>query len=372
MTLLACVLHSSDGNYEDLVSSVVSCITSIFYSVSALSPDFVPQIAIFRSDPLVGCHCLYRSTVSDCNHTVKAPSMPFMAFSPTFHSYEACRQQQQHLSSDELNEDLFTVFRGRSASYLSECILLGTRALPSRMKENFNTTDVWGSLAGGLLASLAFFNKHKLESYQPSTQNDTNFSNTTTSSGTRPILLVFSNSTQPYEVTYSTECAMAVAAVTATRLNTVAFAFGKAASEEQADVAGCSRVQAFAIVTGGFCAERFCPSLIGGMLDKSFSIVFDERSMHNVREGSDLTHSLRGKRDQMAKAYVVAPPTMPQCPQSGLNRESSTISSHLAWLCPRCMTITYRASGEDISSNSNIFIDENDNTVAFCQYCDKL
>ncbi|CCW60356.1 unnamed protein product [Phytomonas sp. EM1] len=371
MVLLTCVLHSRDGYYgADLVSSVVSCVTSVFYSLSALSPDFAPQIAIFRSDPVVGCHCLYRSAVPDCNHAVKDPPTPYMAFSPTFNSYEA--QQKQHSSVDGSNEDISTVFRSRSASFLSECILLGTRALPSRMEAGFKTADVWSSLAGGLLTSLAFLNKHKLENYQPSRRNPIKSGNSVVLSAAHSILLVFSDCTESSEVTYNTECAMAVAAVTAMRLNTIVFTFGKVASGEQADLPGSSRIRAFTISTGGFCAERFHPSLIGEMLDKSFAMVFCEGPIHDIGDGPDLPDSLRGRRDQLAEAYIVAPSTMPQGPSCGLNGTSSMTSSHLAWLCPRCMTVTQRDLGEGISANTNFFIDENDDRVVFCRYCDKL
>lgn len=433
MASLVCILHSADGKYSsELVADAASCVSAITRSTAALSPDMIPSVAILRADPLVGARYLYSSAVPDTNHAVEAGEMHHAPFSPFLAQVNSGSSRAGGAGGEVFN--IVSAFRGRSAAFLNECIVYGTQGQvggrsgdsdepkPKRRKSvpgesaaaaaaaaDGEDTDAWSPLAAALLSALAFLHRHTAEAPDIATSPAPDHSNghygeeagaaageAATQRG-RSLIVIFSDCAgSEAPLTYSTDCAFAVATLGASRKNASVFCFGEGVGDSEGAGRGAARLRAMAASVGGACATRFHPCLLGAMLDG--------RLRENGREsaGAETAHSFvtmtaRAKRERIADHYVLQPTVLSRRPDSsGVERVASSAErqcvkgrhnvgstphteceereSNLTWLCPQCMAVVYRSGLEGaVASDSGNTAGEESAAkgvaIVYCPYC---
>lgn len=422
MLLFVCVLHSSDGTYSDsLVSDATGCATALSRSVASCSPDFIPMAAVLRADPAVGgVRFLYSSFVPDTNHAVEAVEMVSAPFSPAFTSGGGGGRPA----------GLVNAFRGRSGQYVNQCIVEGTRAeavpapstgdadddgddddeRPSKRARRQAPTaatpapvvDPWASLAAGVLTALAFLRKHGAET-QDVAAGQSSTANEGASCGgcadgqqeqqqRRNVVVIFSDCVSRGPLAYATECAMAVAALAASKAGTALFVVGAAVGQEQWTSAvtptsssdgngtregegedtrapGAARLEAMAASVGGSCAARFSYALLSAMLAGQPPSPLET----SAPAAAAVMTGARSRRERIADQYVVRPTVLSR--QVGYENDDAAGTagaleqpqSNVGWLCPECMAVVCRAVTEGPGD------DEADGPgsveCVYCPYC---
>ncbi|KAL7699843.1 hypothetical protein N2W54_002801 [Lotmaria passim] len=389
-----CILHSGNGFYTDaLLGNALQCLHAVQCSVRAASPDFIPSIAVFLADPQGGARCIYSSAVPDRNHAldrVAATYPPLADANGAVFSLDDGAAEQHAERSTAFAQ----LFRLRSPLFLQQTVLQAVKAQNASAPtstgvahEGFasvttsaspSTTpaaseaDVWGSLAGALLASLCYLRAH--HGCTAATAEAVDDTDGDADDGVRDAasdaiahpyrnlgrILIFSDARAGAAPSYSAECALAMSVVAASKLGIVVSCFGDAVV--QADTTE-NRLVALASSLGGFCAARFSLAHLGQLLDGESERI----------RSSDGSRS-RQKRDRVTSQYVVGPTMLPRVrlPAATSNRTSPDFpakkerkdgeaegvtlacerASHLGWLCPSCMAIIYRSPRELPDSSS--------------------
>ncbi|KAG5494845.1 hypothetical protein JIQ42_02461 [Leishmania sp. Namibia] len=409
-TSYVCILHSSNGRYtDDLVGNALRCSHAVQCSVRAGAPDFIPSIAVFFADPYRGIECVYSSALPDRNHAldrVGATYPPLAdATGSVFSLEEDGGDGRTGSGAAEKTVAFAQLFRLRSPLLLQQSILRAAQernstlpttgaaadASPVGGPRNFSTatsasaslssdaTDMWSSLAGALLASLCYLRAHPSSALcavasdeagdeageapgEPASADAAgsgavNSAPPLRSSGS---VLVFSNAKAAVVPPYSSECALAMAAVTASKMGVIVSCFGEAVQEPDSTE---NRLVALATSLGGFCAGRFSLRDLGYLLDGANAAV------------PLIGSRARQRRDRIAAQYVVGPTMLPQVPprvRRAADADSAKAltldlkkarteaadtavasgakggehASYLGWLCPSCMAIIYRPSRE--------------------------
>ncbi|KAG5470695.1 hypothetical protein LSCM1_01941 [Leishmania martiniquensis] len=405
-----CILHSSSGYYTDeLVGSALRCVHAVQCSVRAGAPDFIPSIAVFFADPYRGIECVYSSAVPDRNHALDKVGATYPALADATGSvFSLDEEGGDGRAGDGIAERAVAfaqLFRLRSPLLLQQAVLRAAQeynstlptagatadassvkgprepsnAAPAFASLSSDATNMWSSLAGALLASLCYLRAHPSSAFRAATRDETDgeareapvetASLDSTSTGavncappprSAGNVLVFSDAKPDVAPLYSAECALAVAAVTASKMGVVVSCFGEAVQETESRE---NRLVALASSLGGFCGGRFSLHDLGHLLD-----------------GPNVAVSLTGsgarqRRDRIASQYVVGPTMLPQVsPQvrrtadadsakdstPGLKKARAEAvdmavasgtkggdqASYLGWLCPSCMAVIYRPSKE--------------------------
>ncbi|KAK7201999.1 hypothetical protein NESM_000268000 [Novymonas esmeraldas] len=391
-----CILHSSSGSYtDDLVGNALQCLSAMQRSVRAGAPDFVPAIAVYFADPHTGTNCVFSSALPDSNHAMEdrvGGVCPALADSTgSVFQTEEGEEGPRATGAAERTVAFAQLFRFRSPRLLQQAVLRAaqeyntrassaaaaprpvsgkstetppTAALESPLPE---APNVWGSLAGALLAALCFLRAHSSSAFHVAAAESTEDEPDVASSSlprSAGGILVFSDARAPAPPTYSAECAFAVAAVTASKMGVTVSCFGDAVLDADASE---SRLVAVASSLGGCCAARFTLPDLGYVLDGA-----------SAAAGVVGRHA-RQKRDRIASQYVVAPAMLPQVPRceppppldssaaasledfavSGKRARTESAAggavpdgvgkercSYLGWLCPSCMAVIYRGPTE--------------------------
>ncbi|KAG5496350.1 hypothetical protein JKF63_02652 [Porcisia hertigi] len=400
------ILHSSSGYYTDeLVGNALRCVHAVQCSVRAGAPDFIPSIAIFLADPSRGIQCVYSSAVPDRNHTLERVGATYpplsdttgLVFAPEENGGEGGRVGS---GSSERTLAFAQLFRLRSSLLLQQAVLravedhhrtmpsasgsadasfmnrpndLSIAASPSAPSPS-DPANMWGSLAGALLAALCYLRAHPSSAFHA-----TNGDKTDAAVGEQPgeaalgesvsrggvnssplprsagSVLVFSDAKAAPAPSYSAECALAMTAVTASKMGVTVSCFGEAVLPiDSAE----NRLVALASSLGGLCADRFSLKDLGHLLDGASAAV------------SLIGSQARQRRDRIASQYVVGPTMLPLVPRrerspaedSALDfkkvridnvdittasvKRGSGHTSYLGWLCPSCMAVMHRSSAE--------------------------
>lgn len=394
------VLHSGDGYYtDDLVGNALRCLHAVQRSVRAASPDFVPTTAVLFADPHRGIECVYSSAVPDRNHSLDrvAATHPSLtdAAGAVFSSEEGQTAEQQMSSFAQL-------FRLRSHQLLQDAVLQaaqahnntvateatvkassspvkGFKSLTTEVSSSTATAavDMWGSLAGALLAATCFLRAHPSSAFRVASaeegdaskasagtaaQQEAGAGNGTGHAGPPPppprsagSVVVFSDADVGGAAPppYSAECALAVAAVTASKMGVPVSCFGGAVATA-AETAATNRLTALAASLGGVCAARFRLQDLGQLLDGA--------SAAATRVGT----GVRQRRDRIASQYIVGPTMLPLTPSESAGAQGGAVLpaasppskrsrtesggapcvSHMGWLCPSCMAVVHRHLGD--------------------------
>ncbi|KPA84906.1 hypothetical protein ABB37_01358 [Leptomonas pyrrhocoris] len=387
---VVCVLHSANECYaESLVGNALQCLHAIQRSVRVTAPDFIPSIAVFFADPQNGARCVYSSVVPDRNHALDgvAATYPPLADAngvPFSHDNGAEANQTEKPTA------FVQLFRLRSPLFLQQTVLQAVRKQNTSVSTSASVgastsaspaptardSDIWGSLTGALLASLCYLRAHPSSAFTSVGMDDMDSvaddatddaAGGTPDEGAHPSrgtsrILIFSDARAGAAPSYSAECGLAMAVVTASKMGVVVSCFGDAVA--QTDSAE-NRLVGLASSLGGFCAARFTLADLGQLLDGESGLT----------EGSGGSSSRR-KRDRIASQFVVGPTMLPchPLPTSTLENTSLDIpietekkeavavdgtssrerASHLGWLCPSCMAIIHRSPREVPESSSGV------------------
>ncbi|CAG9580427.1 conserved hypothetical protein [Leishmania major strain Friedlin] len=405
-----CILHSSNGHYTDnLVGNALRCVHALQCSVRTGAPDFIPSIAVFFADPHRGAKCVYSSAVPDRNHALDRLGATYPVLSDATGSVFSPEEDGGGGGTGggtaERTVAFAQLFRLRSPQILQQAILraaqehnstvptAGARVDASSVKEFRETStapsasaspspdapNMWSSLAGALLASLCYLRAHSSSAFRAANRDEAdaeageapgeaasgdssssdavNFAPPPRSAGS---VLVFSDAKAAAVPPYSAECALAMAAVTASKMGVTVSCFGEAVVHTDSTE---NRLVALACSLGGFCAGRFSLHDLGHLLDGASAAV------------SLIGSRARQRRDRIASQYVVGPTMLPQAPLrkrravAAALAEDSTVdfkratteevdtavaldakddehASYLGWLCPSCMAVIYRPSTE--------------------------
>ncbi|CAJ1991839.1 hypothetical protein conserved [Leishmania donovani] len=405
-----CVLHSSNGYYtDDLVGNALRCVHALQCSLRAGAPDFIPSIAVFFADPHRGVKCVYSSAVPDRNHALDRVGATYPVLSDAtgsvFSPDEDGGGGWRGGDTAERTVAFAQLFRLRSPQILQQAILsavqehnstvptAGAKADASSVKgfsetspapsasasPSSDATSMWSSLAGALLASLCYLRAHPSSAFRAADRDEADgeageapgeaaagdsSSSDAVNSAPPPrsagSVLVFSDAKAAAVPPYSAECALAMTAVTASKMGVTVSCFGEAVLHTDSTE---NRLVALASSLGGFCAGRFSLHDLGHLLDGASAAV------------SLIGNRPRQRRDRIASQYVVGPTMLPQTPLrkrravDAALAESSTAdfekattekadtavsfgakddehASYLGWLCPSCMAVIYRPSTE--------------------------
>ncbi|GET91631.1 hypothetical protein, conserved [Leishmania tarentolae] len=438
-----CVLHSSDGYYtDDLVGNALRCVHALQCSVRAGAPDFVPSIAVFFSDPYRGAECVYASAVPDRNHALDRVGATYPILSDATGSMFSPDEEGgggwTGGGATERTTSFAQLFRLRSPHILQQAILRAaqehnssvptaaakatlssakgfreTSTAPSvSASPSSDGSNMWSSLAGALLASLCYLRAHSSSVFWTATGEEAggetgeasgeaaagdstgsdvvNCAPTPRSAGS---VFVFSDAKAAAAPSYSAECALAMATVTASKMGVTVSCFGEAVRQTDSTE---NRLVALASSLGGFCADRFSLHDLGHLLDGASAAV------------SLIGSQACQRRDRIASQYVVAPTMLLQLPQrkrrsadAALTEDSTdnlkkaskentltTVASgakdgekasYLGWLCPSCMAVIYRPSTEVAGTITSDARAEDgggsgtDQTIGpRCPYCSKV
>ncbi|KPI90124.1 hypothetical protein ABL78_0769 [Leptomonas seymouri] len=394
---VVCILHSANGFYsESLVGNALQCLHAVQCSVRASAPDFIPPMAVFLADPENGAKCIYSSVVPDRNHAldcVAATYPPLVGANGTPFSLD----DGAEASKAEKTTAFAQLFRLRSPCFLQQSVLQAVQKLNASAPtsagvehEGFASiasstspsvartagdVDMWGSLAGALLASLCYIRAHPSGAVTRVGLDDTDADaddatgdavGRAPEEGSRPPrstskVLVFSNARAGAVPSYSAECGLAMAVTTASKMGVVVSCFGDAVVQTDSTE---NRLVALASSLGGFCAARFTLADLGQLLD----------GKSRMTESNGGSRS-RQKRDRIASQYVVGPTMLPRAPWPTSTSESTALgipgregkwtaagdgllacerASHLAWLCPLCMAVIHRSPRELPGSSSGL------------------
>ncbi|CAJ1034287.1 hypothetical protein NXY56_005884 [Leishmania guyanensis] len=411
-----CLLHSSNGCYtDDLVGNALRCVHAVQSSVRASAPDFIPLIAVFFADPYRGTKCVYSSAVPDRNHALDRVGATYPALSDATGSVFSPEGDggDGGTESDAAERTLAfaQLFRFRSPLILQQAVLRAAQEhnntmLTASAKDDASSvkgfrepsaaasasaslssdaTNMWSSLAGALLASLCYLRAHPSTAFRAAARDEAEngagetpaeaAAGDSTSSGdvnsappprSAGSILVFSDASATEVPPYSAECALAVAAMTASKMGVTVSCFGEAVL--QTDLTE-NRLVALASSLGGFCAARFSFHDLGHLLDGASAAM------------SLIGGRARQRRDRIASQYVVGPTMLPLVPprvcraadvasteDSMLDlkkartenadtaiaprAKDSEYPSYLGWLCPSCMAVIYRSSTEITTSDA--------------------
>lgn len=340
MFSLVCVLHSSDGIYRDeLLAQAVTCTSTVFTSIASASPDFIPQLAVIRADPHAGAQYLYSTTVPDSIHGVEAVRMFAAPYSASLMQADG---PTGSISPTDGGVAFAPVFRARSAQWLQECIMAGTRAsVSAKPVKGSQAVSPWGSLAGGLLTALAFLQKQ--QDRVGNAVGEEGPSPSSLSVRPRQVIVVFSDADDASPLLFTAECAMAMLAQLAVRRGTRLFCYGRAVSpmteegggrkKDPYSPGGC-RLRSLCASTGGASHPEFRHSFVGALMEAS--------------AGSEL------QRPRLVDQYVFNPTMLPL---QADGKEVDVAANQLGWLCPDCMAIVRRQTGGS-------------EEWKYCPYCD--
>lgn len=385
-----CVLHSGNGFYTDaLVGNALRCLHAVQGSVRANAPDFIPSIAVFLADPQSGARCIYSSVVPDRNHALDRVAATYPPLADASGNVFALDDGAAETQAERTTA-FAQLFRLRSPQFLQQAVLLAVQkqnatapistgvehegfasvasSTPSYVLPPLDGDDTWGSLAGALLACLCYLRAHASSAVASSGVDDADVDASDVqddlegnvsgkgapSSYNSSKVMVFSDAGTKEAPSYSAECALAVAAVTASKMGVVVSCFGDAVVQAASTE---NRLVGLASSLGGFCAARFTLADLGQLLDGESGLT----------KGSTGNRT-RQKRDRIASQFVVGPTMLPRVPapsstiknasgESPVKKEKKDIGavgaaaarerfSHLGWLCPSCMAILYRSPGE--------------------------
>ncbi|CBZ29684.1 conserved hypothetical protein [Leishmania mexicana MHOM/GT/2001/U1103] len=400
-----CILHSSNGHYtDDLVGNALRCVHALQCSVRAGAPDFIPSIAVFFSDPHRGAKYVYSSAVPDRNHALDRVGATYPVLSDATGSVFS-PEEDGGGDAAERTVAFAQLFRLRSPQILQQAVLraaqehnstvptAGAKADASSVKgfreaptapsgsasPSSDAANMWSSLAGALLASLCYLRAHPSSAFRGANRDEADgeageapgeaaagdsTSSDAVNSAPPPrsagSVLVFSDAKTAAVPPYSAECALAMAAVTASKMGVTVSCFGEAVLQTDSTE---NRLVALASSLGGFCAGRFSLHDLGHLLDGASAAV------------SLIGSRARQRRDRIASQYIVCPTMLPQAPlrkrravDAALAEDSTADfkkvttekadtaapsgakggehASFLGWLCPSCMAVIYRPSTE--------------------------
>lgn len=239
MFSVVCVLHSGNGHFSPaLCSNATSAVMALFHSVSAGSPEFIPNLAILRADPVTGTRFLFSTAVANSNHAVSTATLfahPSSDGAPS--------------ADSTADNSVLRAFVARDPSIIAQSIFDGTRtAMPSAsMEESTHCTDPWACLAGALLTGLCFLNKHELIGVGPGADGSAATTSSSSWAGlmsemvhdrgdegvtgttwmtTRGCVLIFSDCTARGALSFTAETSLAVAAVMLAKCGLTVSCFG--------------------------------------------------------------------------------------------------------------------------------------------------
>jgi hypothetical protein len=387
-----CIIHTGNGLYtEALVGNALQCLHALQRSVRASAPDFIPSIAVFFADPQKGARCVYSSVVPDRNHALDRVAATYPPLANTNGGLFVVDDDAPEKQAERTTA-FAQLFRLRSPLLLQQSVLLAARrqndtaaisagvehddssadatSSPSSSSDtSMKDGDVWGSLAGALLASLCYLRAHPSSPFAGSQGDDAEadandatddacYDSMNPSRSTSKIL-VFSDARAGAAPSYSAECALAVTAVTASKMGVVVSCFGDTVAQTDVNE---NRLIGLASSLGGFCAPRFTLADLGQLLD-------GERGLTDGGSGS----RSRRKRTRITSQFVIGPTMLPRTPLSpaslvqslsdvptkktrkeggtGDGASTGECTSHLGWLCPACMAIIYRNPREPLDSS---------------------